>query len=90
MFYTIKCKHCGNWQVKENRTDNLKCNFRCQRCGKNQKFIYRIKGGRNNLTCYGGFDNPVSAMLVCKRIKLRENTGDIEVKKFDLGFDGYA
>ena len=91
MFYCYKCRHCGNWQVKENRTNSINLMFKCQRCEKTTKILknYAKNKGREELTHYGPFEAPAMATMVCKRIKLREKTGEIEVKKFDLEYETY-
>ena len=91
-WYVYKCRCCGHWQVKENRKDIKNLIFKCQRCNKGTKILktYARGRGRNDLVNYGPIDNPATASLICKRVKLHEHTGDIEVKKFDLGFETYG
>jgi len=85
-WYCCQCKHCGVWQVKEIRYNKMKATFQCQRCSKHSKFITQSKSGKFKLNNYGPFDNPVSATLVIKRIKLREGIGSEEIWGIDCEF----
>lgn len=81
------CKKCGHVQVKENRTSKLKATFKCQRCEKTSKIITQTKSGRFQLNSYGPFDNPITASLVCKKVKMHMNTGNTEIWNIDLEFE---
>ena len=86
MFITCKCRHCNSWQVKEVRKTLKNSVFTCMHCKKSTKLVLKSKAGRTTSMTFYEFDNPISATLMCKKLKLHQNTGSTEFWKSDLNF----
>jgi len=67
VFYVFRCKYCGQWGVKEIRTNILKGIFKCVYCRKSVTIKSKITIGLN-LDSKGPWDNPHDATKICQAL----------------------